>query len=314
MKIFSNNKSLSKYLFVQLAMIGLSGCELNEIDEPSIEVTSSTNVTINSNQINLNGTQNMIFSNNKVYINGKEVDIDTTKGINISYDGNKQLINGKPIKYKNSNQKQIEITLTGKQVKIPLSSLKSVNSSFNIEQKCSPTNESYFMIDEALEPYLDNTRNGTLHLKEGNYDINGTVSVELFTSPLKTLKSESSGNLKISCIDENFFELKNVGVGQVSLINVFVKEMELLNNGVSNISIDGKSINKLTATNYGVGNLNINLPISEGYLKNMGVGNIKAKEIHQVDVVNSGVGNVYVFKSEKTLRSFNSGVGDIEIN
>lgn len=349
MIISTNKKLLLTSIVLSLSLIGcdskvsVSTTKTSSSDSQSTAVSSQSSVSVNNDTVTVieeksssfnsirgsgNGNTNMIsigndnivVNDNKAYFNGKELDLDTHNGISLSYDGDKQLINGKPIKFKDGKSVEkpldIELTLSGENVKVPVNSLTDVNSSFDIEQQCSSSKESYFMVDSVLKPYLVDSHNGTLRLKEGKYTIKGRgkLVATLFTPALNSFNFNSSGSITLSCIDKKSFNLENEGIGSVTVNNLSTDVVHISQSGVGHVLLNGDSVNQLYATNSGVGTLKFNVPINEGHIENSGVGNISAKQINQLDAINSGIGNIDVSKSDKTLRSENSSMGHINVN
>ena len=138
------------------------------------------------------GTGSVVVNGNLAYIDGREIEFDSKKGVSISYDGDKVLLNGKPVKYKDSSSDKkpinAEIQLTGTLVKIPVHKINAIHSSLPITQNCSDDNTSYLMVDSALAPYLsDRVPNAFIHLKNGHYKIHGQLEVQLFTPKFEYL-------------------------------------------------------------------------------------------------------------------------------
>lgn len=253
--------------------------------------------------IAVNG-DNIDFKNDKMYINGKEVDIDTAQGVTISTNNNNTVVNGQTLKNKKDNPKDILLTLTGKTLQIPVKSVENLSSHFNLTQKCSDSNNSYFLIDSALEPYIlkDKANSGLLYLDTGNYKIKGKIQVELYTPALKQINYNSYGSLTLSCVDKNSFSLENNGIGKIVVDNIDNDNFKVAQSGSGIINLQGKHINNLYAENNGIGAINIDVKVKQAQLENSGVGVIRAKEIGILDSENSGIGSITVDKTDKIIR------------
>lgn len=253
--------------------------------------------------ISMNG-DTIDFKNNKMYINNKEVDVNTEKGVSVSTNHQQTVINGKPVDNKADTIKDINIVLIGKNVKIPVTSLNNLSSHFNITQKCSDSDNSYFLIDAALEPYIlkDIINAGTLNLKTGNYTIKGKINVELFTPPLKDIDYNGYGIVHLSCIDKDSFSLVNNGIGKILVDNIDTNHVKVSQSGSGIITLEGKNINTLYSVNNGVGAINIHTKVKNAQLENSGVGIIYAKEVGVLESQNSGIGSIKVDKTDKIIR------------
>lgn len=265
-----------------------------------------------------NGKGSVVIDGNKAYLDGKEISLDSSKGVSISYDNDKVLLNGKPVQYKdNPDSKKInneEIQLTGKTIKVPLNEFSGIHSSLPIVQNCSNNRERYLLIDTALEPYLSKRAStGFIHLENGHYKIKGKLEVQIFTPSISYLENEGSGDLSIRCIEKNF-TLINSGMSTIYLQDIDNDSLKITQNGIGKIIVDGTQVKKFYGYNKGVGSMELNVPILEGYLENFGVGHIKAKRIDSLQAINQGVGDIDVEHNKKVVRSQNSSIGNIHIN
>lgn len=280
-------------------------------------IDENVNRTTRSN-IFSSGKGNITINGDKAYLDGKEIEINDTKAINVSYDNDKILINGKNVKYKNTSsddkKNTLEIKVSGSTSKFSVGDISSINSSFNIIQKCSTSNENYLMIDSSLLPYLsEDTKNGFIHLKNGSYKIIGKINIELYTNPLSNLSYDGNGSIQLTCTNTNNFELNNAGIGHIDVNNIKHNNMSIHQSGVGEISLNGTQLNILNAFNTGVGEIKINVPVNEAHVQNSGVGSISATNINSLDATNNGVGEVNVSKVNKVINQKNSGVGNINI-
>ena len=209
----------------------------------------------------------------------------------------------------------INIQLTGQMVKYPISQISSFNNVFETKQYCTSSNENYMLIDSALIPYLsDDTKDGIVHLKDGEYKFSNKVTVELYTKPLTELFYEGTGNISLTCINNTNFTLNNVGLGSVDFSNINPNLITIYHFGTGDIFVNGKHLNSIYATNKSNGNIKIKIPVDYAELKNFSNGSIKLNETQSLDAFNYGSGNITVLNSTKTNQQVNKSSGNIKIN
>lgn len=276
--------------------------------------TTVINVTNNDSEID--NAKTIDFKNDKMFVNGKEVNVK--QGDSVIINNHQTIINGQSSNNE-KNVKLIQVALTGKNVKIPVTYLNNLSSNFTIEQKCSENNNSYFLVDSALEPYIvkNQAASGALNLSTGNYKIQGNIHVQLYTPALKELTYNSFGNITLSCIDKSRFSLNNNGVGKIVINNIDSDKMEIYQSGAGWLTLNGTNINNLYVENTGVGKINIDVKVNQAQINNSGVGIVKAKEInvlHSEDPVIDNVINVQSSGKNNVISVGNSEKGNIILN
>lgn len=297
----TENNSLGEHTIVNGNAIALG--------DNSVAISS-----INNSYAKVDGS-NVAMVDGKAYLDGKEIEIDEIKGLNISYSDKGMTINGKPPKFKNSNDtksKKIVIKLSGKDVKIPLSSINALNSSFDIVQKCSPDKTQYFTIDSALQPHLkSNVSNGVIRLKNGSYTLHGKPTIVLFTQPLNSIDTHKVSNIDLSCINKNKFSLENSGMNNVTITNIDSQDVYIDNSGSSEVVLQGSKINNLKIDSSGIGKIRVDVKVNNTIVDNSGSGTISIKDTITLDAENSSIGEIDVAKVQKVLRAQNEGIGSI---
>jgi len=301
-----------KILYVTLLFsFLLTGCEKEVHIESKSSKTNNEKITNYSSSIiesNNNGNQITIIKENNISYKNGSINNIIINGENVSVNSN-----GKSSS--DDKENNIDIILTGNLSKLSLNQLSSINTSFNVIQKCSTSNENYLMIDSAFIPYLsDDAKNGSIHLKNGTYKIQGKFNVEIYTSPLQEISTKGTGSLSLTCVDKNNFSLHKLGSGNVNINDLHHNSVIIHQSGTGNVSLKGTSLKVLNVSNSGVGTIDIDVTVSVAQLQNSGVGSVDAKQIDSLNVDNSGVGSVNIEKVIKVNKQKNSGIGSININ
>jgi len=293
---------------IQESFSSNGGTTMNSIGDINIIGDSQNTIAI--------GKDSVSMSNGRAFMNGKELDMDLKDGVSISYSNNGVLINGQEVKYKDGkssdSKNKVEIKLTGKEVRIPINPVEKINSSYTVEQKCSEDGKNYLVIDEALKPYLnEGFEKGNIHLKNGNYRIDGQPKIILETEFLESVEVEKGDKITLTCVSKNRFIATNSSISSFIVKNIDSKDVRLDNDGTGKIFLEGKNIDKLIANNSGVGNITVNVPVNDAVVENNGVGSVNLDYVKFLDAENNGIGTINVKKVDKVVRKVNSGIGSI---
>ena len=131
-----------------------------------------------------------------------------------------------------------------------------------------------------------------------------------------------SGNLESEFREVNFFDkLNSVGVFEITMIQGETQSVKItaddniLNDVITSVS-NSELLLDLKNENYTNITLKAEITITDFYgITNSGVGNITIREIdveHEIDVVNSGTGDINMKGEAESMTIYNEGTGDIE--
>jgi hypothetical protein len=138
-------------------------------------------------------------------------------------------------------------------------------------------------------------------------DINNSVLSIDFTYS-KGIEKSTELNIYITVTDINQLELE--GIGNVScLTDLHLNKLKLINSGIGSINLKGKA-SEVYIKNSGIGKIKATeFEVAYLKVKASGVGSVRVNATKEISVNLSGVGNVY-YTGEPKLKDINmSGIG-----
>jgi hypothetical protein len=142
----------------------------------------------------------------------------------------------------------------------------------------------------------------------------GQLKVQVHTPLLHNIQLYGSGNINTQgdFTSNDLITINNSGAGNINL-NISSTSFDIQQSGAGNIFIQGLA-SSIKVKQSGAGNINLSkLQAQSAILKISGAGNTDANISDTVDAKISGVGNIQLHITPKTLYKNISGVGSINI-